>query len=570
MNYNENRTFPITVGVVGTDGISPLYEPDARFVGDWNMKEIYLGEEGGNKFVPKVGDLIHDTTLRRIFIVTKLDPVTFIPEWEPYNLDISEDDSPILSLVDHNFVVYYDKSTNPYTLKVDDFLRIASVEATYARIYRGHEIIDRNIISRMYDNSGNFLGHDIPLVSSEYTAERTIATCNCNVELERGEGVIIVVFDSEGKFVRRVRAIIYDTTYFTQSHGFTKYVEQISLKTAFLSETDDKTINYPVNLVMNSFNPIGVVHFNDGTTAEYPVDGSRFSLEGADILKRQFDHHVQADYLLSTIIGQKIPLVLTYRLGPGEATSMSVGYTRDLVARPYDLYITNSDRSYGVRIFTYPEWISNTQGYRLRHYLLGLNRDQMYDITELVRISTNSPAFNPTAYNIVQTLTLQVDLSDVSTAFTTNEYIHSQVCEVILRARASDDRVNNIWEVSQRFPSTTPLYGTELRVQAIDTAEGRIQLKADNHLDLEEWLEQVYYRTQPLVDPETETGPIRPTHVGYKYGNEVIVHRIEEYDKPFIFKNSRPVLYSNLEIIFYKETSTKYLVLSVANITIRR
>jgi len=34
---------------------------------------------------------------------------------------------------------------------------------------------------------------------------------------------------------------------------------------------NDSIINYPVNLPMESFNPIGVVQYNDGSFVEYPL-----------------------------------------------------------------------------------------------------------------------------------------------------------------------------------------------------------------------------------------------------------------------------------------------------------
>lgn len=48
---------PNVGGVVGTDNVSPIYNPNGRWQ-VWNMEEIYLGDIAANKYVPKVNDVI--------------------------------------------------------------------------------------------------------------------------------------------------------------------------------------------------------------------------------------------------------------------------------------------------------------------------------------------------------------------------------------------------------------------------------------------------------------------------------------------------------------------------------
>ena len=43
------------IGIVGLDGVSPVYQPEARWT-MWSIHDIYTGVEGKNKHIPKVSD----------------------------------------------------------------------------------------------------------------------------------------------------------------------------------------------------------------------------------------------------------------------------------------------------------------------------------------------------------------------------------------------------------------------------------------------------------------------------------------------------------------------------------
>lgn len=546
------------VGVVGVDGHNPIYDnsPDARW-NMWSIHQVWLGEEGENKFVPKVNDYVLEPESGLMYIVVSLDPITFVPELSRANLKQGNSVDSLLSITEDNFRVYYDKTTRPFSLTVDGFFYTHSLTATFARIYRGSFLEPSNIISRLYNNNGEFIGHDVPLSLVAFNSHdnygiKSIPSCNTDVELRDGELATVVTFTSDGKVVSKAACIIEDTSYVTQAYAEQRYITQIFIKSSFLDELNPTTINYPINLPIVSFNPIGVVQYNDGSQIEYPVDGQRFSLFGLDTF-------------VSTIIGHKVPLVLSYKMTSTEAALANVSIDGNFITRPYELIVSEPNRSYDVKLFIYPIWIDEVTGYNYKVYMTNLDRNIMYDVTSKVTISTSSPGFNPLAYGITQRLTFVLNLNDVVGSF--RNFQHVQTVDILLRAPANNTNVTNIWEVSHEAPGIIPYYGTNLR--AILNMDTRRSIVIDNgSADQADFLDKLYWSTGPLSNPVTETQAPTPTHMEVKYDGEVVLVEMKDYYRPVIF-NKDIERFSNVEIMFYKQVPGGWLKLSVAVLTVR-
>ena len=61
-----------TIGIVGTDGGVPVYEPNDRWR-IWARHEVYEGGPGRNRFVPKVKDYVRDVDTYETWIVRSID-----------------------------------------------------------------------------------------------------------------------------------------------------------------------------------------------------------------------------------------------------------------------------------------------------------------------------------------------------------------------------------------------------------------------------------------------------------------------------------------------------------------
>ena len=544
------------IGIVGSDGYTPLYNPDGKW-NMWSIHEVYMGSAGQNKYIPKINDYVIEPETGMTYRVSDLNNVTFIPELSPITINNTETTDEILASTKDNYRLYFDKSITPHTLNIDGFMRVYSSTATTFRIYKGQFIDDTKIISRRYDNNGNFIGHDIPLTMVAFNSHDNYAikgfqTCNTTSELSDGEVCTVVAFDAAGKVLTKATCIVDETTFVAQAYAEQKYITQIFMKSAFINTSQPGDINYPVNLPLVSFNPIGVVQYNDGSQIEYPVDGDKFRLYGLD----QF---------VSTIIGHKVPLVLSYRMDQDEAALASVDSDNYYVTRPYTLHVSNPNTSYNVKLFVYPVWVSELNGYSYKVYLMNLDRNVLFDVTTLVNLSSNSPTFNPLAYGITQRLIFNINLANVSGIY--NSYLHVQTVDITLRGAANEPSNTNLWEVGTQVPSTIPHYGTNLRAVRNGVNGAKVTIH-NNFATIDEFISKLYTATIPLFNPVTELQPLAPTHIEVRYLNESFIVPISEYDQEFTFSTGLG-LYTNLEVIFLKETISGYLKLSIASLTVR-
>jgi len=548
------------IGIIGTDGYTPLYEPHASWK-MWSIHEIYRGFEGQNKFIPKVNDYVIEPETFTTYRVESLDPVTFIPNLvliKPYgaNFVYSETDV-LLGPTNENFRAYVDKSVTPYTLSVDDALHIYGSNAQAARIYRGTIIDPHYLISKVYDNNGNFIGHDVPLEMVQFNshdnyAVKIVKTCNTDADLQDGEILTIVILGSNGNVLSKRGVIVENTTFVARAYNEQRYITNIFLKSPFISNTVPNLINYPVNLPISSFNPIGVVQYNDGSQVEWPIDGTKFELEGLTPF-------------ISSIIGHKVPLVLRYKLAPSEATIAGLTSDYTYITVPYELVVSEPNTSYNVQLSVFPVWSTSANSYTLKAYLTNLDRNVYFDVTPFLTIATNSPAFNPTLYGVTQRITFRVNLRDVSSLY--NHFIYTQVCDIILRAPLTDLSHPTPWEVGIKVPSAIPNYGDYNIAIRNATNINKLRLHSGS-LDLNTWLEHIYTRSQPLINPTTEVSPITPTHMKIIYNNNEVVVPVTQYNTDI----TMPVninLYDFITIVFMKQIATGYLILSVAVMPIR-
>lgn len=544
-----------TIGIIGLDGYAPVYSKDDRWT-MWSVHDVYLGNIGKNKHIPKKNDYVVEPETGTVYIVSDVNDVTYVASLSPIKITESTLSDTMGSYSLDTYRLYYDKSVTPYTLAPEGIMRIYSSTAAYARIYRGTLLNDNMIISRRYDNSGNLIGFDVPLQMASYLTQQNQAvkiapTCSTAENLNDGEVCTIVFYDTDGKVVWKTHALVESTTYVTPAYADQKYITQLFLKTPFMSATDTSDIYYPVNLPIASFNPIGVVQYNDGSQSEYPVDGDKFSIYGLD----QFT---------STIVGHRVPLVLSYRMSPDEAGLTTVRTDFNYITKDYTLIVSEPNTSYNVKVFVYPSWVDGINGYKLRAFLLNLDRNIVIDISDKLALASNSASFNPLAYGLSQRLTLNINLSTVSSVY--SNFLHVQTVDVILRAPATDSSVNNIWEVNSQVPGTV-YYGSELRASIVNSANTGIVIHSGIET-VDQFIAKVYLSTNPQYNPLTELGPLTPTHVKVIYGNESKVIDISDFRNSITF-NTVIGLYTNVDLVFMKNSPNGYLTLGVASLTVR-
>ncbi len=552
-----------TGGVIGTDNVSPIYNADRRWQ-IWNMDEIYLGDVASNKYVPKINDVVFEIIGTKItkYIVEDISLTTLIPKFREEDVvnptnNLTNDD--ILYGVgpgtqSDTYRVYIDKSVIPYRLDVDHRLMVAGTMCRWAKIFKGALLSDSgNVISRMYDSSGNLLSENIPLelAANHLLDNKTIkivTPCYTNVDLLDGELVTAVFYDDAGFVVSKRQLLVENTSFIRAVDAAAKYIIGISLKSPFISPNNYKVIAYPINVPLNGLNLIGVVNYSNGEVVEYPVDGSKFSIFG-------FDQYV------ATLPDQKIKVVLKYSLGPTEYNYVSTVGSEKHISETYEAYTLMADGSYNIKLFGYPVWVDSVNGYALEWFMYNLNRNIRYNVTPYVTINPIYGSFNPIKYGTVQKLNVSLNIRNADASY--KNYIHVQTIDIVLNKQGTE-RLDN-WCVGYS-PDQVPKYGLGVYAKALFRNTNDWLLRIDSAIPtFDVWLEKLYYKTLPLLDSYHDELPPMPTHFSLIVNGAYKEFPMSSWNKDLLldgtFTNN-----STLFVQFFIRTSTNDLQLAVAGI----
>jgi hypothetical protein len=547
-------------GVVGIDNIAPIYNPYDRWQ-TWNINEIYTGTVGQGKFVPKIDDVVFEIAGSTIIrhIVRDINPTTMVATLQQEVLTNTDPLTPEdiifgigVSTPSETYRVYVDTSVIPYTLAIDARNKVYGSMTNYCKIFKGVDTSNTGIvISRMYDTNNNFLGENIPLELVAYDninnlSIKVVAPAYTNASLTDGEVVTAVVYNDQGGVVSRRQMLVVNTAFIRSPDASKKYVTGISLRSPFMSPVNDNLLEYPINVPLMGLNLIGRVTYSDGSHREYPVDNTRFSIYG-------FEGY------LATIVGQRINLVLKYNLQPNEISYNLTEVNDRQISEFYEATTLNVDGSYNLKLFGYPVWLDDVNGYRLEWFLYNLDRNIKYNVTPYVVINTDYRPFNPTLYGVVQNLNVSINIQNANGAF--KNYIHAQTIDIVLNKRGSE-RPNN-WTVGFS-PDQQPRYGLDTFATAyfIGVNQWRVRVDAEA-IDFEDWLTKVYQRTEPLYNPDTELEPIEPNTFALVIGNTTVEYPIAQWNGEFII-NGTVQNNTTVYVRFFKRLADTDLELSIA------
>ena len=547
-------------GVVGIDNIAPIYNPYDRWQ-TWNKNEIYTGTVGQGKFVPKIDDIVFEIAGNTIvrYIVRDIDPTTMVAVLQQ---EVHQESDPFtpediifgigVSTPSETYRVYIDKSVIPYTLTIDSRNKVYGSMSNYCKIFKGTDTSNAGVvISRMYDTSNVLLGENIPLELVAYdnitnVSIRVVAPAFTNANLTDGEIVTAVVYNAQGGVVSRRQLLVVNTAFIRSPDASKKYVTGISMRSPFMSPTNDRLLQYPINVPLAGLNLTGRVTYSDGSFKEYPVDGTRFSIYG-------FNGY------LATVVGQRINLVLKYNLQPNEISYNLTSLDNAQISEQYEATTLNVDGSYNLKLYGYPVWLDDVNGYRLEWFLYNLDRNIKYNVTPWVVINTDFRPFNPTLYGTVQTLNVSMNIQNANGSF--KNYIHAQTIDIVLNKRGSE-RPNN-WTVGFS-PGQSPRYGLNTFASAHFLGVNQWRVRVDCEApDYATWLDRVYHSTEPLINDSVELEPIEPNWFALVVNNTAYEYPISQWNTEFVI-NGTLQNNSNVYLRFFKRTSETDLELSVA------
>lgn len=496
----------------------------------WSIKEIYIPSKDG-RHVPNKDDLVldWDEGWLRVIDVDYTTGISVLEPWSPPKDPNALDDQDILlgagpGTVSESYRTYIDQSVFPYRLATDRRLHLYGSSSAYVKIFAGTNIgNDGDVISMFFDTGGTLLGENIPLElvampDGNNRAVKTPMIGYTNREMSDGEVATIVVYDDQGHAASIAKTLIRNTSFVRSTDANKKFIRSIGIDTPFLSSSDPTLIQYPINMPVSALNLMGVVNYSDGTSMRLPVDGTKFSVLGLE------------NYVAS-VQGQVMPIVLSYKLGPEEFNYQSVPTTNKHITAAYRATTLRADGAYALKLYVYPVWISAIDGYRLEAFLYDMNRSVMRRVTSYMTAAFNSAAFNPILYGTVQHIGVAIDLNRIDSSYANYRHVQSFAISLL---RPATDHSGDAWTI--RFsnnPAITYGGGINAKINTINQNYHEIDLTS-SIATFAEWLERVFYKTEPLYDSHSETEAPEPTHFVLVVGQVETEYPIDKWDDTLV------------------------------------
>lgn len=506
---------------------SNFYNPDRGFR-VWLRSEILLKPGQTDKWIANVNDLVvnYEKGFERVIDV---EYGTWVPKFEDwYPIPAADPDGEENVLVgvgpgysSESYRCFLDKSVTPHVLAPDSRLHFyGSMVASYA-VFRGSDI-DRDtgdMISAWYDPSGAFRGPFIPVESAEIQGQ-TISTIKIPMvgwtvaDLEDGESVTLVAYDSKEGVISRAQLLINNTQALRQTDQSKRYVEGIGLDTPFLSSSDPKVIEFPLNVMVKSLPMQGMIKYQGGKQLRMDVGTPPLTILGLE------------NYV-ATAEGQEFPLRLRYQLAQDEISFKLVPTADRAITEEYIARTIPADGAYSCRLFVYPTWVNETIGYRLEFWLYNLDRQRFYNVTPYVELGVNSAPYRPRAYGDLQTLTYALNLNKVDGRFAPFRYVSTFQIALLTSGESAPN-----WEIYPR-PDVLASYGRSLKADLDYVSTNNWDLRLANGTQSKtQWLQRMYYDAEPLFNIDAgEAFPPEPTHFILHFAHNQYKFGVEQWNE---------------------------------------
>lgn len=546
-----------------------IRQPNRAFA-MFHISEIYVpGAADPEKaiYVPNVDDLIIDYQVGfyRCSAVDYTTGLSTLQRWSPPRVNDLVTDQDILlgsgpGRPSESFRAYLDTSVTPFTLSLDARLHMYGTGNRYAKIFRGSDTgeVNGEIISRWYDQSGNFLGENLPLEVVAMDDINNIAIQTPVVgytltDMADGELVTVVIYDDAGN-VRSINPVTVKRTSFIRTVDMSlEYIVDIGLECPYLSSSDPTTMEVPLNMPVINIPMMGLVTYNSGRVARVPIDGTKFSILGLE------------NYI-ATRAGQTVPVALSYKIGSGEHSYSMTPSVNNHITKQYQVRTMNPDAAYKVKLYAYPVWVDTLNGYNMKFFLSNLTRDMLWDVTNKVTQGVGARAFNPTQYAVLQRCSFMVNLQEVDSRF--NAYNHVETFDIVLSG-PPNDALETTWSVGFE-PNQDPAFGDETysEVSYINVNNWTVKVSSGETTQ-EDWLNKLYSRMLPLMDENSEVIPPVPTHFYLTIGNERELYPIAQWSAT-LSSNEGDVTGRNVYVEFIRRISGNDLRIGIAALPIRR
>lgn len=502
--------------------------------GFWNEPDIWTGEGGTGSYVPHKGDTIlrkFNGTVTFIDVLDVVDNIAVTQSLEIVKNDVIDDDLKkygIISNSDDDAKIYIDTSKVPFEMNVDPGLCWSGSELSYAKVFLGTDISGGNskIISQYLDGSGSLVSENIPLRTVlldniNNHVYKTLSVGYCNSKLMTGEKVTVVLYNKLNRPVKTKELRVIETSYIRHGNVGKRKVSTIELKSQFIDSANNSLLKVPLKLSLRDVPMLATVRYDNGESIDIPVNTGGVKLNGTEAI------HM-------TYAGQRSTLNLTYTLGPDEVSDMIHGVDGNyFIQKTYEIEAIPEEGAYNVKLDVVPQWNSTLNKWELNYYLYTLDRNDRYNVTPYVQLGSNSPAFDGTNYRETQWLTLVLDLGKINDN-KLKPFNYTQKVGVTLYSNGLTDTTS--WTINYN-ESTSAVYGKNLKAKVNLVSIGHWELDISNGFRSNgEFLDALYYATEPMFDSTTEPKPPTPTHMRVTLDGVSQVIPFTQWDERQVFR----------------------------------
>ena len=500
------------------DGITytVLTPPRQRW---WGINDVYTGPDTGTYIVAE-GDVVTDTITGDVYSVVDVDPLTGIAKLQ----------HSVNTACQTNLWAYYDTNTTPTSIVIDGTYTVTG-DISYAIAYNGVNDYT-NSMSETYHSDGTLDTDRIPVRrvasdSHESHSVYNIDRFHTTDTLTNGSLITLVVFDIYGNLVSKRIFTLSDVSPLNDALACSRAIRSVALVTPFM--TDGDLIRRPITIGVNDLNIVVEVTYTDGESELLGVDHDRVTIAGMDVVS-----------LNNTALNHDIMLIYRTMGDPVNGPLESNG----IITVGYHLRNYIPSLSYNHQLQIYPEYINQTEGYRMVGYLHLADRSIILDVTPYLDYVT---PLDGLLLDDVQHIEATLDLKYVHIV----PDQHTVTTEVWVTIRNYGGTNDPGWSMSGVTEYIVPY--------SKSTAVGVTTIQITN--DSDEWWNRVYPSTNPMLISGIEMEPPRATHLRIldTLNGDVIVHR-SDITQPLTFHELQ--LNDVVHVEFIQQLGNDVLVLS--------
>lgn len=522
------------------------------------------------KYLPKEGDMIWSWELG-FYRVAAVDKTTYLADLVKWDQQIGsnvQQEGNILEGItpagsSNIWRAYLDTSVIPHRLSFDDRYFVPGSESRYSLAFLGTNVTaNGEIVSAHYDNTGTYVSERVPLEVVAMTQFENVSIKRpkmtyCRRALDTGETITLVSYNEHNAVIGKDTFIVQRTNAIRRPEQGNRRVSSIEIVSPYLSETQPNLLEVPINATISTISIRARVNYTDGTHRELDVgdedSDSRFRILG---LK----------YWSPAQVGPEQNITLAYKLDTTTEYSYIQGETfNSQIIAPYRIKSLPVDPSFSLKLFAFPTWRDAINGWTLDYWLYNLDRNISTRVqASAVELVSGSPSFNPTDYVTIQNLGFAVNLRAVDDQY--GDHRHVQNLQVALLGDGSQNIAR--WKV-RTTANQGDWFGESLYAAIRSDQSGLYDIDIkNNHVDYQEWLNEVYYKSNPLINPGSEVRAPEPTHMLITHNLRTMEVPISQWGTPLKMPTELKQG-QNLYIRWIKRIANTDLHLGVSALTVR-